>query len=42
MIVTGILAAMLADVQMIYGISLAHVQWFSYQKSTADDHDIIK
>ena len=33
---------MLADVQMNYGISFVHVQWFSHQKSRADDHDIIK
>ena len=36
----GILAAMLAYVQMAYGISSAHVQWFSCRRSRADDHDI--
>ena len=40
--VTGILAAMLADVQTNHGISFAHAQWFSHQKSRADDHDVIK
>ena len=33
---------MLADVQMNYGISFAHVQWFSHGKSRADNHDVIK
>ena len=31
---------MLADAQMNYGISSAHVQWFSHRKSRADDHDV--
>ena len=38
--VNGILAAMPAYVQMTYGISSPHVQWFSCGKSTADNHDI--
>ena len=33
---------MLADAQINYGISFVHVQWFSHQKSGADDCDIIK
>ena len=41
-IVTGILAVMLADVQMNYGISSAHVQWFSHGKGRVDDHDVIR
>ena len=32
---------MLAYVQMNYGISSAHAQWFSHGKSRADDHDVI-
>ena len=31
-----------ADVQTNDGISFVHVQWFSHQKSRADDHDVIK
>ena len=38
----GIPVAMLAYMQMTYGISSAHAQWFSYRKSRADDHDIIR
>ena len=30
---------MLADAQANYGISCAHVQWFSHQKIKADDCD---
>ena len=30
-----------ADLQMNHGSSDAHVQWFSYQKIGADDHDIM-
>ena len=33
---------MLADMQMNYGISSAHAQWFSHIKSRADDCDVIK
>ena len=34
---------MLADVQMNYGVSSAHVTVvFLHGKSTADDHDVIK
>ena len=32
---------MLADVQMNYGVSSVHVQWFSCRKNRADDCDII-
>ena len=38
----GILAWMLADMQMNDNVSNAHSQWFSYQKIKADNHDIIK
>ena len=30
------------DAQMNYGISFAHVQWLSHQKSRADDCDVMK
>ena len=33
---------MLANVQMNYGISCVHVQWFSCWKIKADNHDAIK
>ena len=33
---------MLVDVQMNYGISSVHVQWFSHQKNRPDDCDIIE
>ena len=41
-VVFGVLALMLADVQMNHGSSNAHVQWFSHWKIRADDHDIMK
>ena len=40
-IVLGVLARMLADVQMNVVGSGMHVQWFSCWKIRADDHDII-
>ena len=33
---------MLADVNMKYGISFAHAQWFSHQKIRADDCDVME
>ena len=41
-IVFGVLAWMLADVQMNGDVSNAHVQWFSHWKIKADDHDVMK
>ena len=41
-IVFGILAWMLADVQMNSNVSDAYAQWFSHWKIKADDHDIMK
>ena len=35
-------APMPADMQMNYGISFVHAQWFSHWKGTADNCDIIK
>ena len=41
LIVFGVLACTLADVQMNTGSSDVHVQWFSHLKIRADNHDII-
>ena len=40
-IVFGVLAQMLADVQMNISSSGVHAQWFSHWKIRADEHDII-
>ena len=39
--VFGVLARMLADVQVNTGSSNVHVQWFAHQKIRADDYDVI-
>ena len=41
-IVFGVLAWMLADVQMNGDVSDAHAQWFSCWKIKADDCDVMK
>ena len=41
-VVFGVLAWMPADAQTNCGNSDVHVQWFSYWKIRADDHDIMK
>ena len=41
LIVFGVLAWILAGVQMNIGGSDVHVQWFSCWKIRADDHDVI-
>ena len=41
LVVFGVLARMLVDVQTNPGGSNAHAQWFSHWKIRADDHDII-
>ena len=38
----GFLAVMPVDVQMNYGISSVHAQWFTHGKIRADDLDVIK
>ena len=40
-IISGLLAWMVADVQMNHGSSAAHTQWFSHLNIRADNHDII-
>ena len=40
--VFGVLAWMLADVQMSSDISDVHVKWFSHLKIRADNYDIMK
>ena len=41
-VVVGVLVRILADGQMNVSGSDAHVQWFSYWKIRADDHDVMK
>ena len=41
-IVFGVLAWMLADVQMNGNVSDAHTRWFSHWKIKADDCDVMK
>ena len=41
LVVFGVPAWMLAGAQKNTGSLNAHVQWFSYQKIRADNHDVI-